>query len=277
MGRIRSKGEKKGVEAASAARWHMRCSRVAEMNVSLAQAAAALNATAQWQERIAENMASAAVPGFKKQDVSVNSFSGGTLPTGGLQKAALLLPRADRNTDFSQGELKYTGVNTDVALDWPGFLSVQLPSGDTAYTRDGELHVDGTGQLVTKQGFVVLGQNGQIQLDLSNGAPISISPTGEVSQGSDVRGALRAVEFANPALLTPVGRGFYMATHPDSVGEDSTVTRFRQGFVEAANTSPALEMAQLITSMRIYEANQRSLLAHDQRMGQAIRQLGPSA
>jgi flagellar basal-body rod protein FlgG len=253
----------------------MRCSKPSAMNVSLAQAAAALNATSQWEERIAENMAASSVPGYKKQDVAVSMLNAGQLPGSPSRTQALLLPRAARSTNFSPGDEKHTGVETDVALDGPGFLPVQLPSGETAYTRDGELRIDATGQLVTKQGYPVLGQSGTIQLDLNNAAPVTISAAGEVSQGTETRGALKAVEFQNPELLTPVSRGFFVASHPDVVAQDSDQTHFHQGYLEAANTSPALEMAQLITAMRIFEANQRSMQAHDTRMEQAIRALGP--
>ena len=50
--------------------WHTRCS-TAGMNVSLFQAAAAMNANSRWQEVIAENLASSSVPGFKKQELSL--------------------------------------------------------------------------------------------------------------------------------------------------------------------------------------------------------------
>ena len=243
------------------------------MNVSLYQAAAALNANSRWQELISENLAAASVPGYKKQELSFSAVEAGlkTGPGNGPQRFAL--PRSAAGTNFQAGELRFTGVKSDVALEGPGFLAVQLPDGATAYTRDGEMHISPTGQLITKQGLAVLGEGGPIQLDPNNPGPVSISAGGDVSQGSDVKGKLRAVEFAQLHLLTPIGRGQFLANNPGLTPTDSAATTFHQGYLEAANTTPALEMANLISAMRLYEANQRVIQSQDDRMGKAISEL----
>jgi flagellar basal-body rod protein FlgG len=64
--------------------------------------------------------------------------------------------------------MKRTNVETDVAIEGPGFFEVQLPNGATAYTRDGEFQPNGQGQLATKQGYLVRVR--PIQLDPSVGA-----------------------------------------------------------------------------------------------------------
>ena len=121
------------------------------MNVSLYQAAAAMNANARWQEVISENLASASIPGFKKQDMSFDAVQSGIMsqavPDGRVQYS---MPRASTATNFSQGQLRETGVQTDVAIDGKGFFEIQMPSGASAYTRYGEFHVNSSGQLVTK-------------------------------------------------------------------------------------------------------------------------------
>ncbi len=244
------------------------------MNVSLYQAAAALDTTSRWQEVISQNLASSSIPGFKKQEMSFSAVQAGLKPVaaGGAQHYAL--PQAVSATNFQPGQLKATGANTDVALEGPGFLVVQLPDGTTAYTRDGELKLNVSGQLTTKQGFPVLGEGGPIQLDLNNPAPVSIARTGEVTQGTENKGKLRAVEFDRPSLLTPTQYGQFLANNPTLHPADSTSTSFQQGFLEGSNTSPTMEMAHLISSMRLYEANQRVIQAQDQRMARAITELG---
>jgi flagellar basal-body rod protein FlgG len=247
------------------------------MNVSLYQAAAALSANARWQELIAENLAASSVPGYKKQELSFAAIEAGMMPapTTGPQRFAL--PRAAAVTNFTAGELKFTGVKTDVALEGRGFFAVQLPDGNVAYTRDGEFHLNASGQLVTKQGFLVLGEGGPIQLDLNNFTELSISSTGEVSQGVDTKGRLRVVDFDEPNLLTPIGRGMFLASHPDAPPREAPGTTFRQGFLEAANTSPVTEMTQLITAMRLFEANQKVIHLQDERMAKMINELGNPA
>jgi flagellar basal body rod protein FlgG len=139
------------------------------------------------------------------------------------------------------------------------------------------LHLDATGQLVTQQGYAVLGEGGPLQLDLGTPHTISISPDGQVSQGVEARGRLRAVEFEDPKRLTRIGQGLFLAQDPTARPSDATQTRFHQGALEAANTVAATEMASLLTALRLYEANQRVIQTQDDRMGKAIAELGQPA
>ena len=248
------------------------------MNVSLYQAASALNANLRWQEVISENLASSSIPGFKKRDLSMSAVQAGWLPiasNGPLSpQQPFALPRATMTTDFRPGEMKPTGVKTDLAIDGTAFFEIQLPNGNSAYTRDGEFQINAQGQLVTKEGYVVMSDSGPVQLDLNNPVQMSISPTGEVSQGLDLKGKLKLVEFNNPQLLTQVSGGYFIDQDPKLVSQTSTTATVRQGFLESANTSSVAEMANLMSALRTFEANQRVLQLHDDRMARAINELG---
>jgi flagellar basal-body rod protein FlgF len=232
----------------------------------LYQAAAAMNANARWQEAISDNLASASIPGFKKQDVSFDAVQAGLMsqatPNAGTQ---FMLPRYSGATNFSQGEMRQTGVPTDVAIEGRGFFQVQMPTGAMAYTRDGEFHTNASGQLVTKQGFPVLGEDGPIQLDLNLGGPISIAATGEISQGS---------EFAQPDQLKQVSGGYFTNANPAVLPTEALASSVRSGFLEGSNVSTMNEMANLISVMRGFEANQRTMQIHNERLGKAIAELG---
>src|SRR6266545_1128480 len=158
------------------------------MNVSLYQAASALNAMDRWQETIAENLAASSVPGYKKQDFSFAAVQAGLHggpavggPASSGATSAVLMSGGQASTNFQPGEFRVTNVKTDVAIDGKGFFEVQLPNGAAAYTRDGEFHIDSQGQLVTKEGYRILGEGGPIVLDLNNHTEVSIAATGEVS------------------------------------------------------------------------------------------------
>jgi len=251
------------------------------MNVSLYQAASALNAMDRWQETISENLASASVPGFKKQDFSFAAKQAGLLP-GSTNAAAgthqgshaLLMPSGSATTNFQPGEFRMTGVKTDVAIDGRGFFEVQLPNGQSVLTRDGEFHLSSQGQLVTKEGFTVMGDGGPIQLDPNNHTELSISASGEVSQGADSKGRLKVSDVNDTRLLTRMSGGYFMANDPDVKLTPATGASLRQGFVETGNTSVVMEMANLMTAMRTFEANQRMAQIHDERLGRAINDLG---
>ena len=82
----------------------------------------------------------------------------------------------DRSTwhDMSQGQMQQTGNPLDVAIDGNAFMVVQTPRGER-YTRNGALQINAAGQLVTSEGFQVLGDSGPIQFQ-TNDKDILIAP-----------------------------------------------------------------------------------------------------
>lgn len=246
------------------------------MNVSLCQAAAAMNANARWQEIIAGNLASSSTPGYKKQEVSFSAIQAGLMspstPSSYDVAHRFSLPLGSAFTNFQAGELKSTSVPTDLAIEGSGFFEVQLPNGGTAYTRDGELSISPQGGLVTKQGYSVISDSGPLTLDISVSAPITIAADGTVSQGNEVRGKIKLVAFPDPGMLTAIGQGCYQA--PPGLSPETSTATLRQGFLEAANTTPVTEMTNLISALRMYEANQKVIQAQDERMGRLISELG---
>ena len=239
------------------------------MNVSLYQATSALNAMDRWLEVIAENIASASVPGFKKQEFSFAAVAA----SAGARTA--LLPQGQESTNFRSGDFRVTGVKTDAAVDGPGFFEVVLPDGRAGFTRDGEFRIGTGGQLLTKNGFPVQGEGGPIQLDPNNRAELSISTRGEVSQGAARKGTLKLVEFAEVRQLTRINGGYFLADQPGAGAGAATVSTVRQGVVESANTSTTTDMAQLLTAMKFYEANHKTVQAQDERMSRSINELTP--
>src|SRR5512138_2613098 len=56
---------------------------------------------------------------------------------------------------MTQGNVVPTEKDLDIAIRGEGFLTVALPDGRTAYTRDGTLERDATGLLVNVDGFQI--------------------------------------------------------------------------------------------------------------------------
>ena len=245
------------------------------MNVSLYQAAAAMNANSRWQEMISDNLADCSVPGARKQDISFAAIESG-MPSGqlGLGGERFVMPAARTSINFTQGEINPSGVSTDFAMDGPGFFQVEMPNGEKTFTRDGEFHVNAQGQLTTKRGLPISGDSGPVQLDPNNSAPITVSPTGQVSQGGELKGHIKIVEFKNPQDLKSVGQGYFMQADPTQKPDDAKSSYVRQGYLEAANSSPTVEMSSLITAMRMFESNEKVLQMQDDRMGRVITDLG---
>jgi flagellar basal-body rod protein FlgF len=244
------------------------------MDISVYQAAAGMNASARWQEVIAENLAASQIPGFKKQEMSFSAVQSGfsTRPgnaaTGPAQRFAM--PLAASSTNFQAGELHRTDGPTDFAIEGTGFFEVQMPDGTKGYTRDGEFRMSSQGQLLTKQGLKVMGETGPLQFDANAPGPITLAPSGEVSQGGMVRGRIKVVDFNDPSLLTPTGTGYFVATDPNAQPRAASAATVHQGFLENSNTSSVFEMTNLIAAMRLYEANQKVAQMEDTRVGQLI-------
>lgn len=236
-----------------------------------------MRALDRWQEAITDNLSSGTVNGYKRKEVNFESAPGGAAANQIGQPgdpASMVFPRPGLATDFSSGQIKPTAHETDLAIQGKGFFQVELPDGTLAYTRDGEFKWDTQGQLVTKEGYLVMGQGGPIQRDPNNPAPMVVATNGDVSQGNQKLGQLNIVEFNDPQLLDRLSGSYYSA---DSAGIQSQVaedSRLRQGYLETSNASSIKEMVNMMTAMRLFEANQKVIQSNDQRMSRTITSLG---
>jgi flagellar basal-body rod protein FlgF len=163
----------------------------------------------------------------------------------------------DRATfrDFAQGPLEKTDNPLDVAIDGGGLLVVQTPGGER-YTRDGSLHVNNLGQLVTVAGDPVVGTNGPIVFQPTD-HDISISPDGTVTvlEGTNrtdaIRGKLSLVSFADAQTLLKQGSNLFAAGEGGAPQPDLKST-VQQGYVEKSNVNAVSEMAHMMEVVRTY-------------------------
>jgi flagellar basal-body rod protein FlgF len=245
------------------------------VNVSLFQAASALDANSRWQEVIADNLANSSVPGYKQEQLSQAATQAGLMPANGDKNAAQYYssPKSSVSTNFSAGEFKYTGNGTDVAIEGKGFFQVQLPTGRTGLTRDGEFQVNSKGQLVTKESFPVMGVAGPIQLSPDHSGPMSISSTGLVTQGTETKGQLKVIDVAKPQLLTKISGAYFVAQDPKA-GLQQSKSTLREGYLEGSNASTLTQMASMMTASRGFEANQKIIQIQDDRLNRTITELG---
>jgi len=248
------------------------------MNVSLYQAAAALTANSQWQDVISENLASSSVSGFRKQSLTTAAVQAGLLPVSGQNGPGapkfFSMPKADISVSFKTGQMDFTGDDKNVGIDGPGFFQVELAGGTQAVTRDGEFQINGKGNLVTKEGYLVMDNSGNaIKLDPHNHNSLIINANGQIKQGDQVKGTIGLTDYENPELLKQTDGVYFIADDPKLVTKPATGS-MREGFVEAANTTALSEMSDMMTAMRTFEANQHVIQIQDDRMNKAITELG---
>ena len=227
------------------------------------------------------NIANVNTTGYKKQRAEFNdlfyqvmqyagtSTSETTLsPTGievgtGVRSGAI-------NRMFSQGHPKETENNLDVAITGKGFFQIELPDGNTAYTRAGNFKLNNEGQMVTPEGYRLIPE---ITIP-ENATQINIGTDGTVSVvqgnqgGVDVIGQIEITNFINPAGLHGLGDNLYINTNASGdpivavPGTDGT-GQLRQGFLEISNVKLVEEMTDLITGQRAYEANSKTIQTAD--------------
>src|SRR5258706_7052237 len=112
---------------------------------------------------ISQNLANVGTVGFKKEIAVTRSFVD-QMDAAGVADAR---PVLTMRVDHSEGTLKHTGNPLDLGLEGGGFFVIATPLGE-AFTRQGNLHVDANGRLVTSSGNAVMGTAGEIQLTTSD-------------------------------------------------------------------------------------------------------------
>jgi len=220
---------------------------------------------------VANNIANLNTTGYKADGAIFEEF----LSTDALdqQTGSRVSFVRDRGVwhDMSQGPIQRTGNPLDVAVDGQGFLVVQTPSGER-YTRNGSLKINATGQLVTSDGYPVLGDGGPITLQ-QNDQQVSISRDGTISvrEGNSkvdsARGKLRLVTFDNLQQLSKDGSSTFKPA-ADATPQPATKAAIVQGAVEGSNVRGVVEVARMIEITRAY-TQVASLLQQQSDLGQS--------
>ncbi|MBF0446694.1 MAG: flagellar basal-body rod protein FlgF [Magnetococcales bacterium] len=168
-------------------------------------------------------------------------------------------------TDTTQGGLISTGNPLDVAINGEGFFVLDTPEG-RRYTRDGSFEVNKLGELVSKDGYPVLGAGGAT-LNVGD-APISIGEDGTISNANGQIGKLDRIGLPAESLKK-VGQNLYEAPQEQEISMEGSVGGIQQGFLEASNSNAIRGMTQMIEANRAFESYMKMIQALDGLDGQA--------
>jgi len=163
-----------------------------------------------------------------------------------------------------------TGNPMDLAISGNGFFQIQMPDGNTAYTRDGTFKISAEGEVVNSDGFMMLPEV-SIPEDATS---ISVSIDGEISvliagtPEPQVVGNIEAARFVNPAGLSAVGHNLYVQTGASGEPILGTPTqdgigKIEQGYLEMSNVAIVDEMVNMIVAQRAYEINSKVIQTSD--------------
>jgi len=222
-------------------------------------------------ETTANNMANISTPGYKSHKLLfreyVNTSSGAA--ASGSNSISQVQNYANYN-DFSQGTIKKTFNDLDVAINGDGFFAIQTDTG-VQYTRDGSFQLNAAGEIVTRTGQKVLSNGGAPLKVPEDASKVNITAEGTVNTDLGDIGKLKIVKFDNPERLILTGNNLLSAAEE----KEKIVTNpsVEQGAVEQSNVEPVLEMNRMIEIQRMFEATQNMLDTDHDRQRTVIRTL----
>ena len=230
------------------------------MDPITAVAASALRAQIDSLDLLANNTANASTGGYKA-DREFHSLY--VAPEAEDNDPVMTMPMIQQGwTDWSQGLLRPTGNQLDLAISGKGFFSVDGPSGQI-YTRNGNFRLGAGGKIVTSDGYTVRGATGA-SLKIEPSRPIEISSDGTVKQDGNVIGQLEIVDFSSTAGLAKQGNNYFRVSDPTLRPKASSEASVEQGKLEDSNTGTADGAVSVIKVMRQFEMMQKAIsLAND--------------
>lgn len=241
-------------------------------------------------DTVANNLANANTTGFKESQVDFADLMyetmrqpGGArtqntqMPTG-LEIGSGVKPVSTLKI-FTQGSVKKTGGDLDMAIAGSGFFQVEGPDGQLYYTRDGNFRVNADGMVVNSRGYrlspsISIPDNA---IGVEVGSDGTVTAVGAGDRNQSQVGTIQLANFVNPGGLASEGGNMYAETEASGTPEVGTPGRnglgeIKQGYIEESNVDVVNELVELIGAQRSYELNSKVVRAGD-RVLQATNQL----
>ncbi|MBS97795.1 MAG: flagellar basal-body rod protein FlgG [Oceanospirillaceae bacterium] len=261
------------------------------MNGALHVAKTGLSAQDTQLKVISNNLANVSTVGFKKdravfedllyqvqRQPGADTAADSQLPSG-LQLGSGVRTVGTQKL-FQEGDFQITDQSFDVAINGRGFLQVQQPDGTIAYTRNGQLHLDGENRLVTAEGYplepAITLPEGVQTMTIGNDGTVTVIT--DDPQNPEELGQLELADFVNPQGLQALGQNLFQETAASGApivavpGEDGTGI-LRQGMLEGSNVNAVEELVNMITTQRAYEINSKVISTADQMLSFVTQQL----
>ncbi len=179
-------------------------------------------------------------------------------------------------TDYVQGSMQATGNPLDVAISGEGFFRIETPQGQFL-SRNGAFVIDAAGQIMTKQGWPVLGDAGGPITIPAGTKDVHIDAEGRVFADAVQVGTIALVTVDEPKNLEKLGGNMYKPRDNVAVAEADAYAggaRINQGFLETSNVEVVSEMVNMIEANRFFEAMQKLIQTSDSVDKEAIQKIG---
>ncbi len=175
------------------------------------------------------------------------------------------------NKIFAEGALKQTDNQLDIAITGRGFFKLELPDGTEVYSRNGAFKVDENGTIVNGDGYKLIPEivvpEDATNLSIGVDGTVTVVQAGQ-TQATQI-GQINTTNFINPAGLHSMGDNLYVETDASGQPVEGTpgvngLGVLRQGFVELSNVELVVELTDLITGQRAYDANSKIITTSDE-------------
>jgi len=235
------------------------------MTDAIALLGASLRADAEALRVTSQNVANVQTPGYRRE---VSVLESAFEPMARAAAVDMTPPTTRVANDFHTGSIQQADGPWNVALEGDGYFVLSTPSGERI-TRRGDFTLDSTGKLVSRDGFPVLGDGGEITPP--SGTP-TIDSDGTIQVNGQVVDRLRRVT-ADPSALVSSGDGEFAPASSSSLTEGGANT-VKQGFLETSNVAPTDELLRLMETMRHFEMAQHFVRGASDMIDNAITTLG---
>jgi flagellar basal-body rod protein FlgF len=222
-------------------------------------------------EVIANNIANASTPAFKRESVKFQEMVMQVQPAEGDTTPQTVSFVQDKGVvrDLTAGRIETTHAPFDFAVNGSGYFVVNTQNGDR-YTRNGHFTLDASGRLVTEDGNAVQGEGGDVTITGDDG-DIHVAEDGTISGKQGQIGKLRLVKFDDETALKKEGASLYST---DQSAQAVTDSKIHQGMLETSNVEPVVEISHMLDVLRAYQATENLTQSQEDLMRQAIDKLG---
>lgn len=233
-------------------------------------------------DTISNNLANVNTTGYKKYDIQFQDLMYQTIQSGNVDQSngkekpgSIEIGHGNRPVasfrSYTKGNLEETGNPLDIAINGRGFIQILKPDGEVAYTRDGALRMDNSGNLVTTSGLsvypeITIPDNAE-SIKISEDGIITIKYPNEIEP--EEIGQIELATFVNPAGLESVGGNLFNKTLASgepifSTPSEEGVGSVIQSYLEKSNVDVVKEMVGLIVAQRAYEINSKAIKTSDE-------------
>ncbi|MGR5236447.1 flagellar basal-body rod protein FlgF [Vibrio alfacsensis] len=202
------------------------------------------------------NLSNADTAGFRADMERVSSID---LKGAGFDGRTMVVTNSAA-TRFDSGDIMKTGRPLDVAIMGEGYLAVETPVGEEAYTRAGNIKIDNFG-VMSINGFQVLGDNGPLvvpdfqKIEISERGRVSVIPPGG---GAEVE--VGTLKMVNPPVdqLQKESDSLLHSLDGAPFPMDETV-KLSPEHLEGSNVSAIDELLSVMSLTRNFEMQVRMM------------------